>query len=162
VLQVYPTLVELAGLPTVPSCNGMDPGPSTHCLHGRSYASAFGTGTAAARDFAVMQWPYSDYANPAAPATRTPLLAKGTMAYAIRNREYRYIVNMKYDAGNYVPIWSEQVSQQLYSCAPSDNPAALICDETINLAEPTCVPALYSAFFFHALLANAGAASRLE
>ena len=84
------------------------------------------------------------------------------MAYAIRNREYRYIVNMKYDAGNYVPIWSEQVSQQLYSCAPSDNPAALICDETINLAEPTCVPALYSAFSFHALLANAGAASRLE
>ena len=51
------TLVELAGLPTVPSCNGMDPEPSTHCLHGQSYASAFGVGSAPKRDFAIMQWP---------------------------------------------------------------------------------------------------------
>jgi hypothetical protein len=102
------------------------------------------------------------------------------MAYAIRNRQYRYIVsetqlsssvcnftataacarqldsidswwwwtfvlrmvpcivqvNMKYDAKKYEPVWSEQVSQQLYSCAKSDNPAALVCDETVNLAEP--------------------------
>eukprot|EP01045_Picozoa_sp_COSAG04_P019664 COSAG04_NODE_1934_length_5182_cov_25.084349_5_plen_119_part_00 len=49
--------MELAGLPTVPSCNGMDPEPSTHCLHGQSYASAFGVGSAPKRDFAIMQWP---------------------------------------------------------------------------------------------------------
>ena len=136
-LDVYPTLVELAGLPQVASCNGMDPDPSTHCLHGRSYASAFGVGSSPKRDFAIMQWPYADYANPAAPATRTPQLAQGTMAYAIRNRDYRYIVNMKYDAKKYVPIWTEQVSQQLYTCdLDSTNPASLICDETVNLAQP--------------------------
>ena len=35
----------------------MDPEPSTHCLHGQSYASAFGVGSAPKRDFAIMQWP---------------------------------------------------------------------------------------------------------
>ena len=107
------TLVELAGLPTVASCNGMDPEPSTHCLHGQSYASAFGVGSAPKRDFAIMQWPCEhsprtvsktraripalplrvltdgDYASPKPPATKTPLVGRGTMAYALRNRRWR-------------------------------------------------------------------------
>ena len=87
----------------------MDPEPSTHCLHGQSYASAFGVGSAPKRDFAIMQWPCEhrlqntcshpclslrvltdgDYASPKPPATKTPLVGRGTMAYALRNRRWR-------------------------------------------------------------------------
>ena len=55
-----PTLVELAGLPAVPKCKG-DPAANVHCLHGTSYASAFGVGTAQPRAAALHQWPYSVY-----------------------------------------------------------------------------------------------------
>ena len=58
VLLADPTLVELAGLPPVPKCNG-DPEPSVHCLMGTSYASAFGVGTEQPRSAVVHQWPYS-------------------------------------------------------------------------------------------------------
>lgn len=40
-LDFYPTLVELAGLPGLPSCTGLDQPPSVHCLQGESYAGLF-------------------------------------------------------------------------------------------------------------------------
>jgi len=55
-LDLFPTLVELAGLPSLPACVG-DPGPEVDCVEGVSYASAFGVGAAAAREFAIHQWP---------------------------------------------------------------------------------------------------------
>ena len=57
-VRADPTLIELAGLPTVPKCKG-DPAADVHCLHGTSYASAFGVGTAQPRAAALHQWPYS-------------------------------------------------------------------------------------------------------
>ena len=38
-VDLYPTLVELAGLPVVPKCTG-DPDPSVHCLMGVSVSCA--------------------------------------------------------------------------------------------------------------------------
>ena len=108
-----PTLVELAGLPPVPTCKG-NPEPSVHCLHGTSYASAFGVGSAQPRSFITHQWPYSMYASPLVPHTDDPAKGKGTMAYGIRNEKYRYIVNMEYSGKTYLPEWEHVVSEQLY------------------------------------------------
>jgi hypothetical protein len=123
-----PTLVELAGLKPVPSCTG-DPDPSVHCLHGRSYASAFGVGSTPAREFAIHQWPYADYAQPKAqPHTANPTIGAGTMAYGIRTARYRYIVNTHYDSTRYQPEWGRgNVSKQLYDYQADQH-------ETINLA----------------------------
>ena len=60
-VDLYPTLIELAGLPSLPQC-ARDQGPEDgHCLEGISYASAFGVGTGVPRDSAVHQWPYGTY-----------------------------------------------------------------------------------------------------
>ena len=84
----YPTLVELAGLPTVPKCEG-NPEPTVHCLMGTSYASAFGVGSEPPRTFITHQWPYSMYASPVVPHTDDPVRGAGTMAYGIRTDRYR-------------------------------------------------------------------------
>ena len=80
--------MELAGLPTVPKCEG-NPEPSVHCLMGTSYASAFGVGSEPPRTFITHQWPYSMYASPVVPHTDDPVRGAGTMAYGIRTDRYR-------------------------------------------------------------------------
>eukprot|EP01050_Picozoa_sp_SAG11_P017316 SAG11_NODE_2483_length_3304_cov_1.781903_3_plen_208_part_00 len=125
-LDLYPTLSELAGLPAVPPCKG-DPDPSFNCTHGRSYASAFGVGNSPARQSAIHQWPYNEYATTAVPHTANPTVGKGTMAYGIRTAKFRYIVNMKFDTSLGIPDWSDVVSEQLYNME-------LDSHETTNLA----------------------------
>ena len=143
-VDLYPTLVELAKLPPVPKCVG-DPEANVHCLQGTSYASAFGVGTAAPRTAVTHQWPYSTYLGDAkgllsnstpgvpgvkfnpncstlagiqwktqAEADAALATCPKTMAYAIRTDRYRYIANVHYDDAKFRPIWSPVISRQLY------------------------------------------------
>lgn len=59
-VDLYPTLIELAGIAPVPECKGDQPA-TVHCLQGTSYASAFGVGSAPAKTAVVHQWPYGTY-----------------------------------------------------------------------------------------------------
>ena len=124
--DLYPTLSEVAGLPTVPACKG-DPDPTVNCTHGRSYASAFGVGNSPPRQYAIHQWPYNQYATTAIPHTANPTIGKGTMAYGIRTAQFRYIVNMKFDIRSGTPDWSSTISKQLYDMQHDTH-------ETTNLA----------------------------
>ena len=48
-IDIFPTLVELVGIPPLPACRGIDQPPTTACLQGESFAGEF---TAqAVRDF---------------------------------------------------------------------------------------------------------------
>jgi arylsulfatase A-like enzyme len=38
-IDIFPTLIELASLPALPLCEGIDQPPTTACLQGESYAS---------------------------------------------------------------------------------------------------------------------------
>lgn len=40
-VDFFPTLIELAGLPTLPTCQGVDKPPTVQCLQGISYAEEF-------------------------------------------------------------------------------------------------------------------------
>merc|ERR1711871_1773709 len=41
-IDIFPTIVELAELPAIPKCQGIDQPPTTQCLQGESFASEFG------------------------------------------------------------------------------------------------------------------------
>lgn len=163
-VDLYPTLVELAKLPPVPKCDG-DPEPSVHCLQGTSYASVFGTGTAPPRTAVTHQWPYSTYlgdakgllsnSTPGVPGVKfnancstlagiqwkTQAQADEalescpkTMAYAIRTARYRYIANVHYDNAKMRPIWSPVLSQQLYDYETDPHETANVASLPANAA----------------------------
>jgi hypothetical protein len=50
-----------------------------------------------------------------------------TMAYAVRDSRWRYIVNCAYDQAHYTPVWNTIVSEQLYDYV-------IDAHETINFA----------------------------
>ena len=108
-LDVFPTLVELAGLPALPQCEGVDQPPTTQCVQGSSYASEFlpagsaqsapGAVSAAApaKKYAFTQWPHYNRI----PHTNTSY-NNGTyifrMSYTIRSATgYRFTQYVPYD-----------------------------------------------------------------
>ena len=75
-IDIFPTLIELASLPTLPQCEGIDQPPTTACLQGESYASEFVTGPSTAavaalgsgggtppKTYAFSQWPFPKWGN---------------------------------------------------------------------------------------------------
>jgi arylsulfatase A-like enzyme len=64
-IDIFPTLVELTGVPALPKCGGLDQPPTVECLQGESIASEF-VGTAVPsppKQHAFSQWPYPKWGN---------------------------------------------------------------------------------------------------
>ena len=105
-MSIFPTLVELAGLPALPLC----PANSTLtklCTEGRSLAPLLQGGTLPARP-ATSQWP-----------------GKHAVGYTLRVDKYRYTEWLNYSGGNSgsdsdsdgfapQPDWGRRVATELY------------------------------------------------
>ena len=60
-VDFFPTLVDLLGLPALPTCEGLDQPPTVDCLQGASYASEFlpeRFALAEPKSNAFSQWPF--------------------------------------------------------------------------------------------------------
>lgn len=115
-IDIFPTLVELTGLPAMPKCDGIDQPPTTPCVQGESYASEFVADSAASgaralqstapKKYAFSQWPYPKWGN----ETR---LREG---YTIRSASgYRYTTYVPYDVNTFTGDWNAPLGdEELY------------------------------------------------
>eukprot|EP00656_Telonema_subtile_P005812 TRINITY_DN12657_c0_g2_i1.p1 TRINITY_DN12657_c0_g2~~TRINITY_DN12657_c0_g2_i1.p1 ORF type:complete len:545 (+),score=98.27 TRINITY_DN12657_c0_g2_i1:172-1806(+) len=90
-VDLFPTVVELTGLPSLESCQGLDQPPTVDCVQGKSYADEFKfkSNAAPAESFAFTQWPFAPWGN------QTHL----RMGYTVRSsRGYRWTEYVQYDA----------------------------------------------------------------
>jgi hypothetical protein len=67
-LDLFPTIVELVGVPALPRCQGVDQPPTVECLQGESYAAEFTGGTA---------WPSNGLNNGLSRMNSGPRLTEG-------------------------------------------------------------------------------------
>merc|ERR1712048_750929 len=108
-IDLFPTLLELTGVPQLPKCEGLDQPPSVICLQGESYASEFGLpglSVTAPKKYAFTQWPYPKWGN------ETTL----RMGYTVRSSDgYRYTEYVPYDRTTFRGHWAhESEDPELY------------------------------------------------
>ena len=96
-LDVYPTLVEAAGLDPVPSC-GSSPTPEGACTEGNSLVPMLSDPSVEVKDAAYSQWFSSG--------------SEVVMGYSIRNRQYRYTEWVGFSEGQ--PNWGSVKGRELY------------------------------------------------
>lgn len=117
-LDIFPTLVELTGLPVPPE------------LEGKSLAPILDNPEASVKDFAMSQFPRSQICN----SKHTPL-QQSPMGYTIRTELYRYTQWLKFDYNLTAPhpIWSEKIAEELYAHT-GDDESSMDDFENENLA----------------------------
>jgi len=117
-VDIFPTLVELAGMPALPACQGLDQPPTTACLQGESFAREFlsassASTTAAAvaavaapKQYAFSQWPFPAWGN-------ETVLREG---YTVRSATgYRYTTYVPYSNTAFTGNWSAPIGdEELY------------------------------------------------
>lgn len=82
-IDIFPTLIELTGVPPLPKCTGIDQPPTVACLQGDSIASEFLSSAAPSppKKYAFSQWPFPKWGN-------ETVLREG---YTVRSTDgYRY------------------------------------------------------------------------
>merc|ERR1711972_854855 len=109
ILDIFPTLIDLAGLPKMSKCEGLDQPPSVACLQGESYASEFGLPGASPstpKKYAFTQWPYKKWGN----------VTHFRMGYTVRSSDgYRYTEYVPYNQLAYHGTWTaESNDPELY------------------------------------------------
>jgi iduronate 2-sulfatase len=112
-IDIFPTIVELVGLPNIPTCKGVDQPPTTLCLQGESYANEFvGGGEGAiqappSKQYAFSQWPFPAWGN------ETSMLREG---YTVRSASgYRYTTYVPYNVTSFAGDWDAMVGdEELY------------------------------------------------
>lgn len=121
-VDIAPTLVGLAGLPTVPLCD--EEAPSNWCTEGGSLQPVLADpiGTAEWRDAAFMQYAacmhdeqqvwHDACADPDEPRV---------MGYAMRTRRWRYIEWVRFNKTAAAPVWSEVLGTELYDHTAADS-----------------------------------------
>jgi len=117
-IDIFPTVVALTGVPTIPKCPNLDDPPTTQCLQGDSFAAEFlperssqytwrGGGSSSTADWSVLadkpkryafsQWPYQ----PWGPVTS---LREG---YSVRSASgFRYTIYVPYNFTTCAGNWS--------------------------------------------------------
>lgn len=109
-IDIFPTLIDLAALPSLPKCDGIDQPPTTECLQGESYASEFVATTPALgappKTYAFSQWPYPKWGNETG-------LREG---YTVRSSAgYRYTTYVPYSVDNFSGDWHAALGdEELY------------------------------------------------
>ena len=109
-IDIFPTLIELAELPPLPKCDGIDQPPTKNCLQGESYASEFvSTASAVAappKTYAFSQWPYPKWGNETG-------LREG---YTVRSSAgYRYTTYVPYSVDTFSGDWGAALGdEELY------------------------------------------------
>lgn len=83
-VDFFPTVIDVMGLPKIPRCSGVDQPPTVLCLQGESYADEFtaelGVGPSVPKKSIFSQWPYS--------AIQSPGYKGGDrMAYTVRTAD---------------------------------------------------------------------------
>lgn len=103
----FPTVVDLAGLPPLPRCTGLDQPPGVECIQGTSYADEFSPRAAAVPlRYAFSQWPY--------PAL-SGMTAVLRMGYTVRSTDgYRLTLYVAYDRLERRGNWSTAADAELY------------------------------------------------
>jgi len=123
-LDLFPTIVDLAGLPPLPTCQGLDQPPGVICLQGTSYAAEFATTNEStritdgsgnnvsgadsggglhaaivdAKEYAFTQWPFPKWGN------RTAL----RMGYTVRTMDgYRLTEYVYYNLDVFRGEWRQ-------------------------------------------------------
>ena len=104
-VDLFPTVVELAGLPRLAQCVGAEEGA---CTEGKSMLPLFYNQTDSFRGYAFSQ-----------------VLRNVTMGYTVRSDRYRYTRWVKYQQGQ--PLWGHVRGQELYDYREDQY-------ETINFA----------------------------
>merc|ERR1719215_653872 len=109
IIDLFPTLVELTGLPALPTCRGLDQPSSVTCLQGQSYASEFGlsgTRAEAGKQYAFTQWPYEAWGKQ----------KTFRMGYTVRSDDgFRFTEYVPYDRETFRGQWAtESNDPELY------------------------------------------------
>lgn len=124
-VDLFPTLVDVAGLPMPPPCDGDEP-PSTVCLQGRSFASELGVKTAnppqPPKQAAFSQFPRQ--------GAGLPL----RMGYALRTARWRYVEWVGYNESSYRPAWGTLHSRELYDMAADYHETTNVADDASHAA----------------------------
>lgn len=119
-IDFFPTIVDLAGLPQLPACQGVDQPPTVECLQGLSYAAEFEETHAAelgkdeppvtkpadvlsngnGKQYAFSQWPQPQ----GGPSLGVPFYRMG---YTVRAATgFRLTEYVPYSVRNYTGVWS--------------------------------------------------------
>ena len=102
-VDLFPTLVDLAGLPSIPTCVTSD---EITCSEGRSMLPLFYDQTNATKQYAFSQARHGDHMGYKGPATHDVC-----MGYTVRNDRYRYTMWLKHDE---VKHHREITAEELY------------------------------------------------
>lgn len=115
IIDLFPTLLDLTGLPRLPKCEGIDQPPSAACLQGESYASEFGLpglSPTVAKRCAFTQWPYPPWGSQ----------KQFRMGYTVPSSDgYRYTEYVPYSFTSFRGQWlaeSEDPELYDYNCDP--------------------------------------------
>ena len=103
-VDVYPTLADLAGLPVPAECP-MDSSAVDVCTEGRSLAPLVAKPTTPWNPAAFSQWPKGG----------------SSMGYTLRTEQYRYTEWVGYDTKTHSPQWSVQHGSELYDFVQDPN-----------------------------------------
>ncbi|XP_055609814.1 iduronate 2-sulfatase [Uranotaenia lowii] len=124
-VDIFPTLVDLVGLPAIPHC-GEDLMQET-CVEGKSLVPFIGHSTT--NTFAEIEAAYSQYPRPGSypsvyPNSDKPKLFQiEIMGYSIRTPRFRYTAWIGFDPAKFSRNWSEIFGEELYdhSIDPKEN-----------------------------------------
>ncbi|XP_035914554.1 iduronate 2-sulfatase [Anopheles stephensi] len=126
-LDLYATLVDLAGLPPVPTCNVKRPHKATTCTEGKSLLPLLVSNSS---DYSGGEWiAYSQYPRPGtyptiAPNSDEPKLKHiKIMGYSMRTERFRYTAWIRFDPVKFKRDWSVMYGEELYdhSIDPQEN-----------------------------------------
>jgi iduronate 2-sulfatase len=103
-VDLFPTVIDLVGLPKIAPCTGVDQPPTVTCLQGKSYADEFLPALAASpsdpKQHTFSQWPY--------PIREAPGEKKFRMGYTVRGADgYRLTQYVLYDRREFKGDWTE-------------------------------------------------------
>ena len=110
-VDLFPTLIDLTGLPKIPACEGRDQPPTVQCVQGTSYADEFLPGLAGEpapkKQYAFTQWPHYNH-NFTSNTPFNPGTYPFRMSYTVRSAAgYRYTQYVPYDPiKSHIGNWS--------------------------------------------------------
>ena len=120
-VDIFPTLSDLAGLSVPPVCP-VDTFHTDFCAEGVSLVPVIHNVTATSNDVLIKRWKnasFSQYPRPTfypSHKTNTPELSMiKFMGYSMHTKKYRYVEWLPFNNKNFIVDWSNPVARELYS-----------------------------------------------